>query len=270
MFERITVRIHKRILGLVEIQGLLLSAKPFVGEIERFRKLPSVRAIVLRVDSPGGAVVPSQEICEAIRRAREHKPVIASMGSVAASGGYYVASAAEKIYANPGTLTGSIGVVMHLRNLQGLLSKFGVSGAVIKSGQFKDAGSPYRKMTPREEQFLQGVSDDIYDQFVDAVCRGRGLKRELVEQLADGKVYTGRKAKELGLVDELGGLETAIQETGKRVGIPEEPRVVAFKRRRRSLADHLLQGAFRQFLSAWEVEAGSRGGMMLVCPSLGF
>jgi protease-4 len=270
MLERIQVRVHKRILGLVEIRGLLLSAKPYVGEIERFRKLPSVKAILVRVDSPGGAVVPSQEIYEAVRRAREQKPVIASMGSVGASGGYYVASAADRIYANPGTLTGSIGVAMHLRNLQGFLSKVGISNSIIKSGQFKDVGSPYRKMTPREEQFLQGVSDDICDQFVDAVSRGRKLSREIVVQLADGKVYTGRKARELGLVDELGGLEKAIQETGKMVGIPEEPRVVSFKRRRRMLADHVVQSAFRQFLGFCEVETGSWGGLLLVCPSLGF
>ncbi|MEW6442446.1 MAG: signal peptide peptidase SppA [bacterium] len=269
MLERITVRIHKRVLGLVEIRGLLLSSKPYVDEIEKLRKIPSVKAILMRVDSPGGAVVPSQEIYEAVRRAREQKPVIASLGSVAASGAYYVASAADRIYANSGSLTGSIGVVMHVRNIQGLLTKIGVSSSVIKSGQYKDVGSPFREMTPREEQFLQGVSDDVYGQFLDAVAAGRGTDRERLEGLADGKIYTGRQAMELGLVDEIGGLQRAILDTGKRVGIPEEPpRVVSFRRRRRMLTERFVQGTFRNLLHAWEAEAGSLGGLLLVCPSL--
>ena len=145
MLEKVVVRVRKNVLGLVEIKGIIMSAKPYVDEIERFRKIPNVKAILVRIDSPGGAVAPSQEIYEAIEHAREEKPVFASMGSVAASGGYYIASIAERIYANPGTLTGSIGVAMHMRNVQELFSKIGIDNYIIKSGQFKDAGSPFRK-----------------------------------------------------------------------------------------------------------------------------
>lgn len=270
MLEKITVRVRKKILGLVEIKGVIMSAKTYVEEIERFRKIPNVRAILVRIDSPGGAVAPAQEIYETIHRAREKKPVFASMGSVAASGGYYIASAAEKIFANPGTLTGSIGVAMHMRNVQDLLGKIGVENSIIKSGQFKDAGSPYRKMTPKESKYLQNVSDEIYDQFVEAVANGRGIKREEAEKLADGKIYTGRMAKELGLVDILGGLQTAITETGKKVGIPEDPIVVSFKRKRRVFTEHLVQTFLRQLLSAEGSSSASLHGFLLMAPISGF
>jgi protease-4 len=258
--------VRKKLLGLVEVQGVILSAKPFVEEIEQFRKVPNVRAILLRIDSPGGAVTPSQEIYEAIQRAREKKPVFASLGSVGASGGYYIASAAEKIYANPGTLTGSIGVAMHMRNVQGLLSKIGVDNVLIKSGEFKDAGSPYRKMTPKESKYLQGVSDEIYEQFLEAVARGRKLDREQTAALADGKIYTGTRAKELGLVDALGGLQTAIRDVARSVGIPDEPRVVSFRRKRRLFAENLVHSALRQILALETAREASLQGCMLLAP----
>lgn len=269
MLEKVTIRIRKKLLGLVEIRDVLLSSKPFVDEIERFRKIPNVRAVVIRIDSPGGGVVPSQEIYEAIQRTRESKPVVASMGSVAASGGYYVASAAERIYASPGTLTGSIGVALTTRNVQELMSKVGIDSAVIKSGQYKDVGSPYRKMTPKEQRFLQGVSDEIYDQFVEAVAKGRGIPREKAEELADGKIYTGRRAQELGLVDQLGGLQTAIRDTGMQVGIGEEPRVVCFKRRRRFLGDGVVQAIVRQCFAEWQAQTSATQGLHLIAPHLG-
>jgi protease-4 len=269
MFEKIVVRVRKKLLGLVEVKGVILSSKPYVEEIEKFRKLPNVRAIIVRIDSPGGAVAPSQEIYEAVQRAREKKPVYASMGSVAASGGYYIASAAEKIYANPGTLTGSIGVAMHMRNVQGLLSKIGVDNSIIKSGEYKDAGSPYRKMTPKESRYLQAVSDDIYDQFLEAVAEGRKIDREQAEELAQGKIYTGKKAMELGLVDALGGLGTAIRETGRSVGIPDEPNVVSFKRKRRFLGEGLVQAAVKQLLYIESTRETSLEGFMLLAPLRG-
>ncbi len=269
MFEKIVVRVRKKLLGLVEVKGVILSSKPYVEEIEKFRNLPNVRAIIVRIDSPGGAVAPSQEIYEAVQRAREKKPVYASMGSVAASGGYYIASAAEKIYANPGTLTGSIGVAMHMRNVQGLLSKIGVDNSIIKSGEYKDAGSPYRKMTPKESRYLQAVSDDIYDQFLEAVAEGRKIDREQAEELAQGKIYTGKKAMELGLVDALGGLGTAIRETGRSVGIPDEPNVVSFKRKRRFLGEGLVQAAVKQLLYIESTRETSLEGFMLLAPLRG-
>jgi len=270
MFEKIVVRVRKKVLGLVEVKGIVLAAKTYVDEIERFRKIPSVKAIVVRIDSPGGAVAPSQEIYESIRRAREKKPVFASMGSVAASGGYYVASAAEKIYANPGTLTGSIGVAMQMRNVQELLAKIGIDNSVIKSGQFKDVGSPYRKMTPKESKYLQSVSDEIYHQFIGAVAEGRKMKREQVETLAEGKIYTGKQAKELGLVDVLGGLQTAVREAGKAVGISDEPIVVSFKRKRRAFSEHFVQTVLRELLSAETAHRSSLPGLLLVAPFTGF
>lgn len=270
MFERIVFRIHKKLIGLVEIKGIVLSAKPYVEQIQRFRRIPNVKAILVRIDSPGGGVAPSQEIHEAIHRAREEKPVVASLGSVAASGGYYIASAAEKIFANPGSLTGSIGVAMHMRNLQDLMSRIGVDNAVIKSGTFKDAGSPYRSMTPREQAYLQEVSDEIYDQFVEAVSKSRRMKREEVKALADGRIYTGKRAQSLGLVDGMGGLETAAREAGKIVGIPEEPHIVSFRRKRRMFSQFFVQAALRQLLSEWEMESESLPGFLLLAPIRGF
>jgi len=266
MLEKVIARVRKNVLGLVEIKGVILSGKPFVDEIERFRKIANIKAIIVRIDSPGGAVAPSQEVYEAIHRAREEKPVFSSMGSVAASGGYYIACATDKIYANPGTLTGSIGVAMQLRNVEALFSKIGINNPIIKSGKFKDVGSPYRKMTPKESQYLQNVSDDIYEQFVEAVAKGRHLKREKAEELADGKVYTGKKAKELGLVDELGGLQTAIRESGVRVGLKEEPRIVSFKRRRRVWAEQFSQAMARQLLNGGGIHQNSPNGLMLMAP----
>jgi len=267
MLEKIIVRIRKDILGLVEVNGIVFSSKPYVDEIEKLRRIPNVKAILVRINSPGGAVAPSQEIYEAIKHAREKKPVFASMGSVAASGGYYIASAAEKIFANPGTLTGSIGVAMHLRNVEELLAKIGIESSIIKSGPYKDVGSPYRKMTPKELGHLQGVSDSIYDQFVDAVAAGRGMKREEAEELAQGKIYTGAKAQELGLVDALGGFQTAVREAGRRVGIDEYPRVVSFKRKRRVLTEHFVQNTMWQLLQGGGGTVGSSSfWLMLLSP----
>ncbi len=266
MLEKIIVRIRKDILGLVEINGIVFSSKPYVDEIEKLRKIPNVKAILVRINSPGGAVAPSQEIHEALKHAREKKPVFASMGSVAASGGYYIASAAEKIFANPGTLTGSIGVAMHMKNIQELLAKVGINNSVIKSGSYKDVGSPYRKMTPKELRHLQGVSDGIYNQFVDAVATGRGLPREEAEELAQGKIYTGEKAHELGLVDALGGLQTAIRETGTRAGIHGYPRVVSLKRKRRVLTEHVIQNTLWQLTQGGGTVSASSFWLMLLSP----
>jgi protease-4 len=269
MFERIVLRIHKKLVGLVEIKGIILSAKPYVEQIQRFRKTPNVKALLVRVDSPGGGVAPAQEIHEAIQRTRQTKPVIASMGSIAASGGYYIASAAEKVFANPGTLTGSIGVAMHMRNLQDLMSRIGVDNAVIKSGTFKDAGSPYRRMTPKEERYLQEVSDEIYDQFIEAVSKSRSMEQEEVEKIADGRIYTGKRAQELGLVDAIGGLEEAGREAGRMVGIMEEPHIVSFRKKRRMFSRYLMQAAVRQLLSEWELETASAQGFLLLAPIRG-
>jgi protease IV len=218
--------------GLIRIEGVIVDAQSTIGELKRFAENPSVKAIVLRIDSPGGGVVPSQEIHDAVQRVRNksNKAVIASMGTVA-SGGYYIAVATDRIVANSGTLTGSIGVIMEMANVEGLLKKIGVEGVVIKSGRFKDVGSPLRKMSDEEQALLQSVMDDVHKQFIEAVAAGRGLDMAAVQALADGRIFTGRQAKDSKLVDELGDLEAAIQLAADVAGIEGEPKVIEPRRR---------------------------------------
>ena len=220
-------------IALIRVEGVILDSQTTIGELKRFSENPSVKAIVIRIDSPGGGVVPSQEIYNAVKRVRSkhNKAVIASMGSVAASGGYYIAAATDRIMANPGTLTGSIGVIMETANVEGLLQKIGVEGVVIKSGKYKDVGSPLRKMSTDERGLLQGVMDDVHKQFIEAVAEGRSLELRAAQALADGRIFTGRQAKEAKLVDELGDLEDAIQLAAEVVGIEGEPKVIEPRRR---------------------------------------
>ncbi len=227
-------------IALIRVEGVILDSQATVGELKRFGDNPSIKAIVLRIDSPGGGVVPSQEIHDAVQRvrAKSNKAVIASMGSVAASGGYYIAAATDRIVANPGTLTGSIGVIMETANVEGLLQKLGVEGVVIKSGKFKDVGSPLRKMSDEERSLMQMVMDDVHKQFIEAVAAGRALELPDVQALADGRIFTGRQAKDAKLVDELGNLEDAIQLAADVAGIEGEPKVVE-PRRRFSIRDVL-------------------------------
>jgi protease-4 len=220
-------------IALIRVEGVILDSQTTISELKRFSENPSVKAIVIRIDSPGGGVVPSQEIYNAVKqvRSKHNKAVIASMGSVAASGGYYIAAATDRIVANPGTLTGSIGVIMETANVEGLLQKIGVEGVVIKSGKYKDVGSPLRKMSADERGLLQGVMDDVHKQFIEAVAEGRSLELRAAQALADGRIFTGRQAKEAKLVDELGDLEDAIQLAAEVVGIEGEPKVIEPRRR---------------------------------------
>jgi protease IV len=220
-------------IALVRIEGVILDSQTTVGDLKRFGDNPSIKAIVLRIDSPGGGVVPSQEIHDAVQRVRNksNKAVIASMGTVAASGGYYIAAATDRILANPGTLTGSIGVIMEMANIEGLLKKIGVEGVVVKSGRYKDVGSPLRRMSDEEQALLQSVMDDVHKQFIEAVAAGRSLEVADVKALADGRIFTGRQAKDAKLVDELGNLEDAIQLAAEIAGIEGEPKVVEPRRR---------------------------------------
>ena len=220
-------------IALIRIEGVIVDSQATVGELKKFGENPSIKAIVLRIDTPGGGVVPSQEIYDAVKRVRNksNKAVIASMGSVAASGGYYIAAATDRIVANPGTLTGSIGVIMETANLEGLLQKIGVEGVIIKSGKYKDVGSPLRKMSAEERGLLQAVMDDVHKQFIEAVAEGRAMELRAAQVLADGRIFTGRQAKEAKLVDELGDLEDAIQLAAEVVGIEGEPKVVEPRRR---------------------------------------
>ena len=225
--------------AVVEIEGIILQADNVVRELNDHRENPTVRAVVLRVNSPGGVVAPTQEIYSAIQRVRESKKrVVASLGSVAASGGYYVATAADEIYANPGTLTGSIGVIMQMANLEGLFKKVGVDYVVVKAGQYKDIGNVARAMTPEERRMLQALLDDVYNQFVDAVANGRKLDKATVEGFADGRIVSGQQAKQLKMVDALGGLDDAIEEARKLAKMPPKPKLI-LPRRRFSIFDLL-------------------------------
>lgn len=228
----------KRI-GIIEVTGVINDAQDVVDQLIRYREDGSIPVIVLRIDSPGGVVAPTQEIFDEIHKTRKAgKKVIVSMGSVAASGGYYIACAADSILANPGTLTGSIGVIMQMPNVRGLFEKLGIDWAVVKSGEYKDTGSFARRLTGEERQYMQTVVDDVYGQFVDAVVEGRSLTRDEVLKIADGRVFTGNQAKSLGLVDRIGTYQDAIGLAADIAGITGKPRTV--KKRRNPLFDLIL------------------------------
>jgi protease-4 len=226
--------------GVVEIQGVIADAKPIVSQLKKFRKNEAIKAIVLRIDSPGGGVGPSQEIYSEVKKTTGEKKVVASMGAIAASGGYYVAAAADHVVANPGTITGSIGVVMEFANVEELFKKIGLSAYVIKSGEYKDVGSPLRKMTPKERKLLQGFIDNVYEQFVTAVAEGRQMPAKDVRAIADGRIFSGEQAHELGLLDSLGSMEDAIALAAQLGGIEGEPTVVYAEKEKFSLLEFLL------------------------------
>ncbi|UCH81077.1 MAG: signal peptide peptidase SppA [Nitrospiraceae bacterium] len=215
--------------ALINVTGVILDSSGAVEELKTHTKDNSIKAIVLRVDSPGGAVAPSQEIYKEVLKAREKKKVVVSMGSVAASGGYYISAPADRIVANAGTLTGSIGVIMEIPNVKGLMEKIGIEAQVIKSGKHKDLASVFKSLKPEEKEILQTVLDDVHDQFIQAVSDGRGMDVEETRKIADGRIFTGRMAMKAGLVDELGSLEDAIALAGKLSGIKGEPEVVRKK-----------------------------------------
>ena len=227
--------------AMVKIEGILLSSEHVVEELNDYADDSSIKAIVIRIDSPGGGVVASQEIYNAVKNAKkEGKKIIVSMGSVAASGGYYVAAAADKIVANPGTLTGSIGVKMEFANVEKLLEKIGVKGMVVKAGEFKDIGSPYRDMTAQEKKLLQDVIDDVHNQFIKAVAEGRNLPEAEVRAIADGRIFTGQQALALKLVDQMGDLGDSIRLAGSLAGIKGRPKVVE-KRKKIPFLEYLKE-----------------------------
>ena len=213
--------------AIVELEGMIAEVDDLVREVKAHRENPQVKAVVIRINSPGGVVGPTQELHQALMRVREAgKPVVASLSSVAASGGYYTAVAADRIYANPGTLTGSIGVVMQMANVQDLFKKVGVDYVVVKAGQYKDLGNFARSMTPEERRVLQTLLDDVHGQFIDAVAQGRKLDRGEVVKFADGRVFSGVQAKDLKMVDALGSLEDAVNEAAKLAGLAVPPAVI--------------------------------------------
>ncbi len=227
--------------ALVRIEGAILDSKQVIEELKEYEKELSVKAIVLRVDSPGGAVAPAQEIYKEVRKVASKKTVVVSMGSIAASGGYYISSPATRIVANPGTLTGSIGVIMEIPNVEGLMNKIGVKTEVIKSGRHKDIASVFRGISKEQREILQNVLDNVHEQFINAVAEGRKLLRDDVRRIADGRIFTGEQALKVGLVDELGNLEDAVKTAARLAGIKGEPSVVTKKEKITLIS--LLRGA---------------------------
>jgi len=237
----------KRI-ALVEIEGPITVAETVVTQLKKYREYDSVPAVVLRIDSPGGSVAATQEIYHELELLRDSgKKIIASMGNMAASGGYYLACAADTIVANPGTLTGSIGVIFEFANTEELFRKIGIRFQVVKSGKFKDIGSPTREMTEEERTLLQALIDDAYDQFVDVVTDSRDLPREEVLRIADGRVFTGRQGLEYGLVDVMGGYEEAVALAAEMTGIKGKPKTIKEWRKRLTIWDVLLDKVGGQF-----------------------
>ncbi len=198
-------------LGVVNVKGAISKSSRINAWIDKLAQDEDIHGVIVRINSPGGGVAPSQEIYSAIDRLTEKKPVVVSMGSVAASGGYYIACAADKIVANPGTITGSIGVKAQLVNLNNLMQKLGIQDETLTSGPYKDAGSPTHSLSPKEKAYLQNLVDDLYNQFVQDVAKGRQMDVDQVRELADGRAYTGRQAKDHGLVDQLGGMNQAVE-----------------------------------------------------------
>ncbi|MBC8199419.1 MAG: signal peptide peptidase SppA [Desulfobacterales bacterium] len=232
--------------GIVELTGNITSSKDIIHSLKRFRENSSIKAIVIRIDSPGGAVGPAQEIFREIRKTVKTKKVIASMGAVAASGGYYIAAGADGIVANPGTITGSIGVIMGFVNFQDLLHKIGMVPVVVKSGQYKDIGSPVREMTKDERSILQNLSNRIHKQFIVDIANGRGMDLSKVEGIADGRIFTGEEAKNLGLIDRLGNLEDAIEWAGRMGGIKGKISAVYAPKKKFSILKFIAESSVKE------------------------
>lgn len=237
--------------GVVEVTGVITDAKTTINNLKKFRESAVIKAIVLRINSPGGAVGPSQEILAEVNRTRQQKKVVASLGTVAASGGYYIASGADVILANPGTLTGSIGVIMNFTNIEQLTQKLGVELFNLKAGRFKDAGSPTRPMTALERAYLQKLLDNVHEQFILDVARGRKMLLHRVREVADGRVFTGQIAKQLGLVDRFGNLPDAVDLAGRMAGLTGKVEAVYPPKERFSLFRLLMGDEPEEFLNRW-------------------
>jgi protease-4 len=242
IFEKRTLTWGERV-GVVTIEGVIRNSQEISLQLDAYGKDGSIKAVVIRIDSPGGGVTPSQEIHDAILAVKAKKKVVASMGSVAASGGYMIACATDRIVANPGTVTGSISAMMHFANAEELLKKIGLKSSVVKSGRFKDIGSPTRPMTEEEKALIQSLIDDTYDQFLDIVAKGRRMSKDDLRRMSDGRLFTGRQAQKLGLVDELGDLNHAVRLAGSLSGIEGEPTVVYPPKKKSTLWDLIVQQA---------------------------
>lgn len=248
--------------GLVEVKGMIVDSSETVRQLRHFLKKDEVKAVVLRIDSPGGVVGPSQEIYQEVKRLAGKKKVVVSMGSLAASGGYYIAVPANLIYANPGTITASIGVLIKFSNIEGLLGKIGIKSSTIKTGAFKDAGSPDRPLSEDDRAMFQAVIDSTHEQFVQAVAQGRKLPVEDVRRIADGRILSGEQAKAARLVDRLGNLQDAIDEAGRLAGIAGEPKIILPPKRKVNYLELFAEGAEERFNGAIS-RAGVRGMQLM-------
>jgi len=240
-------------IGVVDLDGVILSPQPVVGQLKKFADDSSIKAIILHVNSPGGGVAASEEIYREVKRIRSEKKkkIVVSIETVGASGAYYVASGCDKIYADQGSIVGSIGVIAQWVNYGDLLKWAKLKDVVIKTGEFKDTGNPSRDLTPNEQVYMQALIDNMFGQFVQAVADGRGMKVEDVKSIANGKVWTGQQAMSMKLIDGVGDFETAVADTAKSVGISGEPTLVHPERDRKTLMD-LLLGDVSQFLPGRE------------------
>ncbi|MDD2540275.1 MAG: signal peptide peptidase SppA [Desulfuromonadaceae bacterium] len=234
--------ISEKGVGLVEVKGMILDSRETVRQLRYFLKQDTVKAVVLRVDSPGGIVAPSQEIYSEVKKFAAKKKIIVSMGSLAASGGYYISAPATMIYANPGSITASIGVILKLSNIESLMDKIGIKSYTLKTGKFKDSGSPFRKFSAEDRAMLQLVIANTHEQFVRAVAEGRKLPIEDVRKIADGRILSGEQAKEHKLVDRLGTLQDAIEEAGRLAGISGEPELLLPPKKKINYLDLLTEG----------------------------
>lgn len=247
-------------IGLVEISDVIYSSDEYVRELRALREDESIAGVILRVDSPGGAVAPSQEIYEEVMKFRDiNKPLVVSMGNLAASGGYYISSPAYKIFANPGSVTGSIGVIMSFTHYYKLLSKIGVDIEVLKAGELKDVGNPNRAMTPKEKAYMQTMLDDIHMQFIEDVSRARNIDADSLIPIADGRVFTGRQAIDAGLIDTLGSYEDAVEYIKDFLHIPQKSTLVEKKKPEGLLKRLLTEELFDRipFLKRASSPAGS-------------
>jgi len=235
--------------GIINIEGMISDALPIIEDLKYFRKNDQVKAILVRINSPGGGVAPSQELYREIIKSKNEKPIIVSMGTVAASGGYYIASAANGIIANTGTITGSIGVIMGFTNFEVLFQKIGLKTSVIKSGELKDMGSPTRPMTPEEEQFLQSFVTEIHEQFINDVSQGRNMPIDEIRSIADGRILTGEQAKKLGLIDRIGNYDDAIQWAGRLGGIQGEISTMHPPKPPLGIIEELIQNEIHSWIS---------------------
>jgi protease IV len=240
-------------IGVVDLDGVILSPQPVVGQLKKFGDDSSIKAIILHVNSPGGGVAASEEIYREVKRIRteKKKKIVVSIESVGASGAYYVASASDKIYADQGSIVGSIGVITQWINYGDLLKWAKLKDTVIKTGEFKDTGDPARDLTPAEQAYLQSLLDNMFGQFIKVVADGRGLKYDDVKSLANGKVWTGEQAMSMKLIDSVGDFETAVADTAKSVGIKGEPTLVRPEKERKTLLD-LLLGDVSEYLPSRE------------------